>query len=142
MKALLDVNVLIALLDSDHIHHSKARDWLGEFGNLGWMSCAVTIAGCARIMANPSYPNKLPVSQVLNRLREATELASHTHCLIEVSLLNSKLFDYAKILSASQVTDIYLLGLATANQARLVTFDSRVSIDAVKLAKPTNLLKL
>ena len=28
MRALLDVNVLIALLDSDHVHHARARDWL------------------------------------------------------------------------------------------------------------------
>ena len=28
MRALLDVNVLIALLDADHAHHLRARDWL------------------------------------------------------------------------------------------------------------------
>ena len=28
MRALLDVNVLIALLDSAHIMHSRAVDWL------------------------------------------------------------------------------------------------------------------
>ena len=28
MRALLDVNVLIALLDEAHIHHRLAMDWL------------------------------------------------------------------------------------------------------------------
>lgn len=30
MRALLDVNVLIALLDADHIHHRLAMDWLAR----------------------------------------------------------------------------------------------------------------
>ncbi len=30
MQALLDVNVLIALLDSDHLHHARAVEWLKE----------------------------------------------------------------------------------------------------------------
>ncbi len=30
MRALLDVNVLIALLDADHVHHDAARMWLKE----------------------------------------------------------------------------------------------------------------
>lgn len=28
MRALLDVNVLIALLDADHLHHRAAIGWL------------------------------------------------------------------------------------------------------------------
>jgi predicted nucleic acid-binding protein len=30
MRALLDMNVLIALLDSDHLHHTRAMAWLPE----------------------------------------------------------------------------------------------------------------
>jgi len=28
MRALLDINLLIALLDMDHVHHQAATDWL------------------------------------------------------------------------------------------------------------------
>ena len=28
MRALLDVNVLIAVHDPDHLHHARALDWL------------------------------------------------------------------------------------------------------------------
>lgn len=28
-RALLDVNVVLALLDADHVDHRRARDWLG-----------------------------------------------------------------------------------------------------------------
>jgi uncharacterized protein len=41
-RALLDVNVLIALLDSDHVDHGRARDWLDEEIAAGWASCAIT----------------------------------------------------------------------------------------------------
>ncbi len=30
MRALLDVNVLIALLDAGHVHHRRASEWLEQ----------------------------------------------------------------------------------------------------------------
>jgi predicted nucleic acid-binding protein len=56
MHALLDVNVLIALLDSDHVHHARARAWLKENIRHGWASCPLTQNGCIRIMSQPGYP--------------------------------------------------------------------------------------
>jgi predicted nucleic acid-binding protein len=35
MRALLDVNVLIALLDADHVSHQAARSWFAENAALG-----------------------------------------------------------------------------------------------------------
>ena len=49
MRALLDVNVLIALLDADHVHHARARTWLHDHSADGWASCPITQNGCARI---------------------------------------------------------------------------------------------
>ena len=50
MRALLDVNVLIALHDQDLVHHAGAASWLSQ-------------NGCLRIMAQPAYPGAqlLPV---------------------------------------------------------------------------------
>ena len=64
MRALLDVNVLIALLDADHLHHEAARRWLRDNIREGWATCPLTENGCVRIMAQPAYPNRLPASQV------------------------------------------------------------------------------
>jgi predicted nucleic acid-binding protein len=64
MHALLDVNVLIALLDSDHVHHARARAWLKENIRHGWASCPLTQNGCIRIMSQPGYPNALPATAV------------------------------------------------------------------------------
>ena len=39
MRALLDVNVLIALLDAGHMNHASATHWLGQEIENGWASC-------------------------------------------------------------------------------------------------------
>ena len=41
MRALLDVNVLIALLDENHIHHAAASDWLAERDDVSLLDDAV-----------------------------------------------------------------------------------------------------
>lgn len=51
MRALLDVKVLIALHDSDHVHHDRASRWLKTHIELGWASCPLTQNGCLRIMS-------------------------------------------------------------------------------------------
>lgn len=59
MRALLDVNVLIALFDAAHVHHRIARDWLHEHIAAGWASCPLTQNGCIRIMTQANYPATL-----------------------------------------------------------------------------------
>ena len=39
-RALLYVNVLLALLDADHVDHPRARRWLETEIDDGWASCA------------------------------------------------------------------------------------------------------
>ena len=50
MRALLDVNVLIALLDEAHVGHDRATEWLRKDIEHGWASCPITQNGCIRIM--------------------------------------------------------------------------------------------
>jgi len=64
VRALLDVNVLIALLDAAHIHHQRASQWLEQALHHGWASCPLTQNGCLRIMAQPAYPQALPLAAV------------------------------------------------------------------------------
>lgn len=42
MRSLLDVNVLVALLDAEHLHHRAATEWLAANLRGGWASCALT----------------------------------------------------------------------------------------------------
>jgi uncharacterized protein len=142
VRALLDVNVLIALLDSDHASHGVAMSWFARHGGDGWASCPITQNGCVRIMSNPGYPNVLPVQAVMGRLAEACREEVHEFWLDRVSLLDQEVIDPTRIHGPRQLTDIYLLALAVERAARFVTFDGKIPLAAVRSAKPENLLVL
>lgn len=132
MRALLDVNVLIALLDSDHVHHERAADWLRRNIRSGWASCPITQNGCVRIMAQPAYPNALPVPDVIERLAGAARHARHEFWPDDVSILDDHVVDGARVHGPRQVTDLYLLALAVAHEGRLATFDDSIPISVVR----------
>jgi predicted nucleic acid-binding protein len=74
-RALLDINVLVALLDRGHVLHQAATGWLAREQEHGWATCPITENGVVRIMAQPAYPNSQPAAQVASRLAEACSLA-------------------------------------------------------------------
>jgi uncharacterized protein len=139
-RALLDVNVLIALLDADHIHHHRASSWLAQNIGAGWASCAITLNGCVRIMSQPGYPNPLPTAQVAARLAEAASTPHHLFVPASASLLDAALFDTTQLLGHRQVTDAWLLGLAVAHGLRLVSFDGGFPLRVVRGAQSAHLV--
>ena len=132
MRSLLDVNVLIALLDAEHVHHDAARDWMRENIRHGWATCPITQNGCLRIMAQPGYPHHVPSSLVAERLREATATDHHRFWSDNISLLDAGTVDWGRIIGPRQITDVYLLALAVEHQGRFVTFDARIAPDVVR----------
>ena len=131
MRSLLDVNVLIALLDAEHVHHGAARMWMRENVRHGWATCPISQNGVLRIMAQPGYPRSIPSSLVAERLREATSTNHHRFWSDDVSLLHAETVDWGRIIGPRQITDVYLLALAVAHQGRFVTFDARIAPDIV-----------
>lgn len=142
MRALLDVNVLIALLDAGHIHHELAMSWLEREIQHGWASCPITQNGCIRIMSQPNYPSALPAIQVAERLAEASASADHAFWPADVNLLERGVVEWQRMLGHRQVTDAYLLALAIRNGGRLVTLDRRIDLDVVQGAQPDQLVVL
>ena len=142
MRALFDVNVLIALLDAGHVSHHEAMAWFERHAQEGWASCAITQNGCLRVMSAPGYPNTRPAVAVAERLREATAHPAHVFWGDEVSLLDQRRFDLSRIHGSRQLTDAYLLGLAVHHGGRLVTFDRAVSRSAVLGATAEHLVVL
>lgn len=142
MRALLDINVLIALLDSDHTSHGAAMSWFADHALQGWASCPITENGCIRIMSNASYPNALPIQAVMKHLADAGDQNVHEFWPDDVSLLNAGVFDWTRIHGHRQLTDIYLLSLAVSHEGRFVTFDGKVPLSAVRRAKAQNLIVL
>jgi uncharacterized protein len=141
-RALFDVNVLIALLDRDHVSHGAATAWYGDHVDYGWASCPITENGTARVMSSPGYSNPLPVAEVLARLGEATRAGPHKFWPDDVSLTDRVVFDQRAILGPKQITDRYLLALAVKNGGRLVTFDQGIRATAVRRATPANIVHL
>jgi toxin-antitoxin system PIN domain toxin len=142
VRALLDVNVLIALLDSDHASHDSAISWFSKHAREGWASCPITQNGCIRIMSNPAYPNPLPVQAVIEHLAEACQQDVHEFWPDEVSLLDADVVDSSRIHGSRQLTDVYLLALAVRRKGRLVTFDTGIPLAAVRKATTQELLIL
>lgn len=141
MRALLDVNVLIALLDSDHVFHSSAMDWLSVNYEVGWASCPITENGCLRIMSQTKYPGKASLVEVANRLKGAQESDFHEFWSDQISVLDEGSIDLNRVHSPRQLTDVYLLALAVAHKGKFVTFDRKISESAVKTAS-TNQLEI
>lgn len=142
MRALLDVNVLIALLDADHALHERATAWFARRAQSGWASCPLTQNGCVRGMSHPSYPNALPVRVLIERFAEATASKFHEFWPDDVSLLDLRIADSGRIHGPRQITDVYLLALAVRHRGQFVTFDESASREAVRGAERAHLLVL
>ena len=92
MKALLDINILIALLDTGHVMHGIATNWLEKEIDHGWASCPLTQNGTIRILSQPAYPNSQPATLVVERLAAACSGEQHTFWPDSISLLTVSLF--------------------------------------------------
>jgi hypothetical protein len=130
--ALLDVNLLVALFDADHVHHELAHDWFADNRAGGWATCPVTENGLIRVLCNPKYGSpEQAVPALVDRLRRFRASGHHQFWPDEVSLSDTALFRPSFARGHRQVTDVYLLGLAHRNGGRLVTFDRSIPLGAV-----------
>jgi uncharacterized protein len=139
MRALLDVNVLIALLDASHVHHRLATNWLTRNIRHGWASCPITQIGCIRVMSQAAYPNARSPAEVAERLRAAAEDRYHEFWAADTDVLAEKPINWSAMLSARHITDAWLLALAVQRDGRFVTFDRRVPLAAVAGAEARHL---
>jgi toxin-antitoxin system PIN domain toxin len=130
---LLDVNVLIALVDPQHVHHEVAHAWFAKTGHKAWATCPLTENGLLRIVGHARYPNSPghpgTVAALLSSLRA---LPGHRFWPDSVSLTDPARFDPERLLDPSQVTDSYLLGLAVAQGGKLASLDRKLVVDAVR----------
>ncbi len=138
--ALLDVNVLVAPFDPDHVHHETAHEWFAANRAGGWATCSLTESGLLRILSNPAYTgvHESPAG-IVQRLKTFCASVGHVFWADEVSLLDSRLFRPAMPATYRQVTDFSLLGLAKRRGGMLATFDGHIPLTAVVGAGPDNL---
>lgn len=135
--ALLDVNVLVALFDPDHVHHDLAHDWFAAEGARGWATCPLTENGFLRVISNPAYGlDGFRPDAARKSLAVFLDSEHHAFWPDGVSLADTTLFDLSLVAGHRQLTDIYLLGLAVRLNGRLATFDRAIPYKAVTGATP------
>jgi toxin-antitoxin system PIN domain toxin len=144
VRALLDINLIIALFDPDHGFHERAHAWWLSHKQHGWASCPITENGAIRIMSNPGYSRKLQFtpSDLITQLRQFSVTSDHEFWADQISLCDETIFAKDRIHSSRQLTDLYLLALAVAHRGRLVTFDAQISTSAIHYAKIESLCVL
>lgn len=116
MTALLDGNVLVALIFPTHVHHEAAHAWLDNHQGATFATCPITQATLLRLA-----------------LREGATAAEALHLLDGVEQAPGHEFwpddlRYSTVvmdgvMGHRQVTDAYLAALARHHHGRLVTFD-------------------
>ncbi len=139
MRVLFDINVLIALLDAGHVHHDRTHRWWAKNRDSGWASCPLTQNGFVRVLAQPSYPNRVSAPVAGEFLAKAISAPDHEFWPDELSIADPRWFVHDRILGPRQITDLYLLALAVSRSARLATFDRAIPLSAVVGAAPHNL---
>jgi toxin-antitoxin system PIN domain toxin len=142
MRALLDVNCLLALLDEDHSAHPQALQWWQSNRQAGWATCPLTQNGFARIASQGRYPGQRPLGVAIEQIERLVTLPDHEFWPDNISIADDRVFDRRHVLGPSQITDVYLLALAIKNAGRLVTFDRGLPLKAVRGAEARHLVVL
>jgi len=130
--ALLDVNILLALFDPEHVHHEIAHDWFADHHADGWATCPLTENGFVRLVNHSgSGVFNLRAADTIEHLRRFCASGHHIFWPDSVSLRDPKLFNPLFVSGPRQLTDIYLLGLAKKMGGKLATFDQSIPLGAV-----------
>ena len=127
---LLDVNVLLALSDPQHIHFDLAHRWFAENAK-SWATCPIAENGYIRIASRPNYPNPPgDVPTVLALLRGLIGASGHEFWSDEITIRD--LLEPGVVITPSQITDVYLLGLSVHRGGKLATLDTRIPVHAIR----------
>ena len=128
---LVDVNVLIAIVDSGHTAHETAVGWFRNHCRSGWATCPITENALVRILSQPSYPNSRDCPTIIDLLRQLKRYPGHQFWQDDLSVAEPGIFSDPSRLTAKRLTDAYLLALALRNHGQVVTFDARIDATIV-----------
>jgi uncharacterized protein len=119
VTVLLDVNVLIALLVDDHVHHLSAETWFSGLAD-SFATCPITQGSLIRLLVREGQTAAAAGSV----LRGVAANPRHEFWPDDVPYTD---VPTAGIIGHRQVTDAYLAQLARAHAGRLATFDQALA---------------
>jgi uncharacterized protein len=117
MTHLLDGNVLVALIDRAHVHHTAAVGWFGAHSG-PFATCPITQGTLMRLLLR--FGAVADPSSAVAVLRGLTAHPRHAFWPDD---LGYTAISWAGVLGHRQVTDSYLAALARHRGGLLVTFD-------------------
>jgi toxin-antitoxin system PIN domain toxin len=122
--ALLDLNILTALLWPAHEHHEAAHRWFSARTAGRWATCSLTQLSLVRLLSNPAFSrDALTPVEAAALLAENIAHPAHEFWAERIQIpaaikpLETALQGYR------QLTDAYLLALAGRRNGVLATFD-------------------
>ena len=114
---LLDSNVLIALADTAHVHHSAAEHWFCST-DAAFATCPITQGALLRLLLRfQAVADIVAVAQVL------AGFTRHPRHRFWADTLDYAQVRWTGVIGHRQVTDAYLAALARHHQGKLVSFD-------------------
>ena len=128
MTALLDINVLIALVWPTHVHHNAVLSWFEEHSGQGWSTCTLTESGFVRLSCNPAVVHhSLTPSEAIALLSALRDMGSHIFWPLDLSIVELPAEIINRLQGYRQITDAVLLATAMRQDGQLATLDSRLS---------------
>ena len=121
-KLLLDVNVLIALSFTDHVHHRLTTRWFAD-SNPQFATCPLTQSALVRFTLR-SFPSAPSTAKRL--LEELISMDAHEFWPDDLTVFEACRIAAARLQRFRQTTDAYLLGLALHHKSGFVTLDRRM----------------
>ena len=125
-QCLVDVNVLLALLVQQHVHHRAARNWFDRLHTGEAGVCRMVQLSVIRLLGNRAVmaKNPLPASAAWRVFAELLKDERLEFLPEPVSLDDflPKFFRYP-MPTANLIADAYLAAFAVAASRRLATFD-------------------
>ena len=131
MRALLDVNVWVALFDDAHVFSAQANAFIDQPG-VKIATCPLVENGVIRVLNLPSYGRSgaIGLTVVRERLRIACAELDHEFWPDDVSLRDDARVDFSRVHGHQQITDVYLLAMAVKHKGCLATFDRAIALSA------------
>jgi toxin-antitoxin system PIN domain toxin len=122
--ALLDVNILVALLWPEQENHEKVQNWFKRHSCEGWATCPLTEAAFVRIVSNPAFSAAAVTAEEARKvLKDTVGHPQHEFWPADIDYSEAVGLFADRIIGHKQVPDAYLLGLAIHHRGSLTTMD-------------------
>ena len=129
IESLLDVNIVIASIFADHVHHRMAREFVQSL--LHFHTTPMTQGGFLRFATRPwkdhlkaEQPPRLTMTKAQSKLKEFTSADGHVFLADDAEFTE---LGMRSMQGHRQRTDAYLLHLARKHGLSLASLESRMA---------------